>query len=167
MRALTGSPSTDQLSQSQVQDYINNYYVYVMPFELKEQIENQFLSFKTTPGVNIYAFPSGYFTDQPGACADGFPLVFYQDPDVFFQDWPLQYAVDNIATGDGTTTSFSGGLQNPPVIIGSLFIVSDDTTGLQYVLNDDGDGNDDENVDNEEIDIEAHILKDGNLENNL
>ncbi len=140
VRALTGSPSTDQISESALQDYINNYYVYIMPFELKEQIENQFLSFKTTPGVNIYEFPSGYFTDQPGAYADGFPLVFYQDPDIFYQDWPLQYAVDNIATGDGSTTAFSGGLQNPPIIIGSAFFVSDDSTGLQYLINDDGDG---------------------------
>jgi hypothetical protein len=140
VRNITGSPSTDQISDSDLNDYINNYYVFTMPFELKEQITNQFLSFKTTPGVNVYAFLGGYFTDQPGAYADGFPLIFYQDPDIFYQDWPLQYAVDNIATGDGVTTNFSGGLQNPPVIIGSLFITSDDTDGTQQLLEDQGDG---------------------------
>lgn len=111
-----------------------------MPFELKEQITDQYLKFITTPGVNVYDFPGGYFTGSPGAYADGFPLIFYQDPDVFFQDWPQQYAVDNIATGDGSTTAFSGGLQNPPVIIGSLFIVADDTDGSQQLLEDAGDG---------------------------
>ena len=111
-----------------------------MPFELKEQIQNKFLTFNTTPGIDVYSFPSGYFTDSPGAYADGFPLVFYQDPDIFFQDWPQQYAVDNIATGDGITNNFSGGLQSPPLIIGTLFITSDDTTGLQYQLTDDGAG---------------------------
>ncbi len=140
VRNVTGSPSNDQISDSELNTYINNYYVFTMPFELKEQITNQFLKFKTTPGVDIYSFPGGYFTDSPGAYADGFPLVFYQDPDVFFQDWPQQYAVDNIATGDGVTTSFSGGLQNPPVIIGTLFITSDDPDGTQQVLQDQGDG---------------------------
>ena len=111
-----------------------------MPFELKEQIQNQFLQFKTTPGVNVYSFPEGYFTDSPGAYADGFPLIFYQDPDIFYQDWPLQYAVDNIATGDGVTVVFSGGLQNPPIIQGSLFITSDDATGFQQVVQDQGNG---------------------------
>lgn len=140
VRAVTGSPSTDQISDSDLNNYINNYYVYTMPFELKEQITNQFLNFKTTPGTDVYSFPGGYFTDQPGAYADGFPLIFYQDPDVFYQDWPQQYAVDNIATGDGVTTVFSGGLQNPPVIIGTLFITADDPSGTQQLLEDQGDG---------------------------
>ena len=138
VRNITGRPSTDQISDVSLNDYINNYYVFVMPFELKEQITNQYLTFVTTPGVDVYSFPGGYFTDSPGAYADGFPLVFYQDTDVFFQDWPQQYAVDNIATGDGVTTSFSGGLQNPPIIIGSLFIAADDPTGFQQLLADDG-----------------------------
>ncbi len=140
VRNVTGSPSTDQISDADINTYINNYYVFTMPFELKEQITDQFLKFKTTPGIDIYSFPSGYFTDSPGAYADGFPLVFYQDPDVFYQDWPQQYAVDNIATGDGVTTLFSGGLQNPPLIIGTLFITADDPTGTQQVLQDDGSG---------------------------
>ena len=140
VRAITGSPSTDQISDAELTNFINNYYIYVMPFELKEQITNQFLKFKTTPGVDIYAFPGGYFTDQPGAYADGFPLIFYQDPDIFYQDWPQQYAVDNIATGTGSTFTFTGGLQNPPVIIGTLFITSDDPTGFQQVLQDQGNG---------------------------
>lgn len=140
VRNVTGSPSTDQISDSALNDYINNYYVFTMPFELKEQITNQFLEFKTTPGTDVYSFPGGYFTDQPGAYADGFPMVFYQDPDIFFQDWPQQYAVDNIATGDGATTAFSGGLQNPPLIIGTLFITADDPTGTQQLVQDQGDG---------------------------
>ena len=140
VRNVTGSPSNDQITDADLNTYINNYYVFTMPFELKEQITNQFLSFKTSPGINVYSFPGGYFTDQPGAYADGFPLIFYQDPDIFYQDWPLQYAVNNIATGDGVTTGFSGGLQNPPVIIGSLFIASDDPTGFQQIVTDQGDG---------------------------
>jgi hypothetical protein len=140
VRNVTGRPSTDQLLEADLLNYINNYYLFTMPFELKEQITNQFLKFKTTPGVNVYAFPGGYFTDQPGAYADGFPLIFYQDPDIFYQDWPQQYAVDNIAVGDGSTSTFPGGLQNPPVIVGTLFITSDDTDGTQQVLQDQGDG---------------------------
>lgn len=139
VRAVTGRPSTDQLSDAQINAYINNYYVYTMPFELKEQITDQYLKFNTTPGIDVYSFPGGYFTDSPGAYADGFPLVFYQDPDIFQQDWPIQVAVDNIATGDGTTQTFSGGLQNPPVIIGSVTIASDDTTGFQQLVSDAGE----------------------------
>jgi hypothetical protein len=139
VRNVTGSPAVEQITDAELNAYINNYYVYTMPFELKEQIANQFLQFKTTPGLDVYAFPGGYFTDSPGAYADGFPLIFYQDPDVFFQDWPQQFAVNNIATGDGTTSSFSGGLQNPPIIIGTTFITADDPSGNQQLVQDQGD----------------------------
>ena len=139
-RAVVGEPSTDQLSDAQVKAYLNDYYVYTMPFELKEQITDQYLVFTTTPGIDVYAFPGGFFTDSPGAYADGFPLIFYQDTDIFFQDWPQQYAVDNIATGDGVTTNFAGGLQNPPLIINTLFIAADDPTGFQQLLTDAGNG---------------------------
>src|ERR1700728_245586 len=138
LRLVTGTPSTDQLTNQQLLGYLNQVYVYLMPFELKEQITNQFLNFKTTPGIDVYAFPSGYFTDQPGAYADGFPMVFYQDPDIFYQDWPEQYAVDNIASGDGSTTVFTGGLQNPPIIEGTLFISSVDMNDVTYVAQDIG-----------------------------
>jgi len=138
IRAVTGRPSTDQITDAQLNNYINNYYVFTMPFELKEQIENNYLKFTTTPGVDVYSFPGGYFTDSPGAYADGFPLVFYQDPDIFFQDWPQQYAVDNIATGNGAISNFSGGLQNPPIITGTLFIAADDPGGNQQLISDIG-----------------------------
>jgi hypothetical protein len=137
-RNITGTPSADQLSDSQMFGYLNQVYVYVMPPELKLQIENQFLTFKTTPGIDVYSFPSGYFTDQPGAYADGFPLIFYQDPDIFYQDWPEQYATDNIATGDGVTMSFSGGLQNPPTIVGTAFFSSVDANDVTYIAQDIG-----------------------------
>lgn len=135
LRNVVGAPSDDQMSDDTADAYINDYYVYEMPQELKMQIQNNFLEFKTVVGQDVYTFPSGYFTDSPGAYADGFPMVFYEDPDIFFQDWPQQYAVDDIATGDGSTVTFSGSLQNPPIVIGSLFI----TDGTQ-VVQDQGDG---------------------------
>lgn len=132
IRNVTGSPSTDQLSNTDINTYINNYYVYTMPFELKEQIQLDFLDFFVYPGVNTYDFTNvgGLFlTDQPGAYADGFPLIFYQDPDIFYQDFPQQFATDMLFSGDGVTTTFSGGLQNPPVIIGTTYI----TDGIQIL----------------------------------
>lgn len=135
VRNLTGMPSTDQISDESVNAYINNYYVYTMPEELKVQIQNNFLDFKTVPGQNVYSFPGAFLTDSPGAYADGFPLIFYEDPDIFYQDWPQQYGVDSVAAGDGVTTAFSGTTQSYPLIAGSFFI-TDDT----QVLQDDGSG---------------------------
>jgi len=134
-RNLIGAPSTDQMTDVTANAYINDYYVYGMPQELKVQIQNNFLDFKTVVGQQIYPFPSGYFSNSPGAYADGFPLIFYEDPDIFYQDWPQQYSVDSVATGDGSTTNFSSTTQGYPIIPGTYFI----TDGTQ-VLQDDGSG---------------------------
>jgi hypothetical protein len=134
-RAVTGTPSTDQLSDQQMLAYANNYLTFTMPFELKNQVQNQFLQFKTTPGQNVYAFPGTYLTDSPGAYADGFPLIFYEDPDIFFQDWPQQYAVDQVGTGNGINPTFASTTQAFPIIPGSFFI----TDSIQ-VLQDNGTG---------------------------
>lgn len=136
VRNLTGSPSLDQISAADMSRYINNYYTLIMPFELKEQIQLQFIKFETLPGQDVYPFPGNFLTDQPMAYADGFPLIFYQDPDIFYQDWPIQIAADNLGTGDGITSIFSGGFQSPPIIIGSVTV----TDGMQ-ILNDAGDPN--------------------------
>lgn len=136
VRSLTGSPSSDQLTDQQIVDYVNQYFSFAMPSELKVQIQNNFLDFKTVPGQNVYSFPGAYLTDSPGAYADGFPLIFYEDPDIFYQDWPQQYSVDSVAAGNGVTTVFSGNTQGFPIIQGTYFI----TDGTQ-VLQDDGSGN--------------------------
>ena len=38
VRDLTATPDTDQLSNAQIDNFINTYYTFEMPFELKEQI---------------------------------------------------------------------------------------------------------------------------------
>ena len=133
VRAVTGTPSGDQMTNDTLNSYINNYYTLIMPFELKEQIQLEFIKFETFAGQDVYPFPGNFLTDQPMCYADGFPLIFYQDPDIFYQDWPIQIAADNLATGNGILSSFAGGFQSPPIIIGSVTV----TDGIQ-ILNDTG-----------------------------
>ncbi len=131
VRNVTGSPSTDQLLDQQIVDYINRYYAFTMPFELKEQINQQPYNFTTVANEDVYPVLSGFTTDEPMAYANGFPLIFYQDRDIFYQDWPQQYTQDQITSGDGVTTTFAGTTQASPIIAGTYFI----TDGTQ-VAND-------------------------------
>lgn len=137
VRNITGSPSTDQLSDQEIVDYINRYYAFTMPFELKEQINQQALNFRTTANVDVYsAGNNGFSTDEPMAYANGFPLVFYQDRDIFFQDWPQQYTQDQVGSGDGVTLAFPGSTQAFPVLSGSFYI----TDGTQILSDSTGSG---------------------------
>lgn len=140
IRNITGTPistdGTSELSNAQIIDYANTYYNVTMPFELKEQINLQPINFQALPNIDVYSLPGGFLTDQPMAYADGFPLVFYQDRDVFFQDWPQQYASDDVAVANGITAAFAGTAQNFPIIRGTFLI----TDGAQVAF-DKSDGN--------------------------
>lgn len=131
VRAITGTPSTDQLTNQQITDYCNTYYVYVMPFELKEQVNQQPFYFSTFANQDVYPMEGGFQTDEPMAYANGFPLVFYQDRDIFYQDWPQQYTQDQIASASGSAT-FTGTTQASP-IIGGTFTITDGTQVLSDV----------------------------------
>lgn len=122
VRALTGTPSVDQLTNAQITDYINTYYQFTMPFELKEQINLQPYNFNTFANIDVYSVSAAFQTDEPMAYANGFPLIFYQDRDVFFQDWPQQYTQDQVATGTGVVTAYSGTTQAFPIIQGTFTI---------------------------------------------
>lgn len=129
VRNITGTPSADQLNDPTITDYINKYYQYTFPFEIKEQINLLPYNFQVFPNVPTYPALGTFYTDEPYAYCDGFPLIFYQDRDVFFQDWPQQYAQDQVATGNNVLTTFTGGTQNYPIQQGTYFI----TDGVQVV----------------------------------
>ncbi len=150
VRNITGTPissdGTSELSDSHITDYINTYYAFTMPFELKEQINLQPFNFQAKPNQGVYIFSGLTQTGEPMAYADGFPLIFYQSRDIFFQDWPIQYASDQVATGDGITTNFVSSTQNFPIIADGIaggagtFTITDGTQVITDVINNPFDG---------------------------
>ena len=129
VRNITGTPEAFQLSNAQITDYINTYYQFTMPFELKEQRNLQPYNFNTFANVDTYSVSNAFQTDEPMAYANGFPLVFYQDRDIFFQDWPQQYTQDQADTGDGTVGPYTGTTQASPIIPRTFYI----TDGTQII----------------------------------
>lgn len=126
VRNIVGAPSVDQLTDNQIIDYINNYYKYIMPFELKTQIQLKFYDFYTIPFQDVYEFRGQFLTNQPNAWANGNPVAYYQDPNIFWKDWPAQYAQDPVGTGDGNTFSFSGVTQAQPIAMQTVYITDGD-----------------------------------------
>lgn len=129
VRRITGTPSQNQLTDQEIYDQINKYYSFTMPFELKEQVNLQPFNFTTQANVDVYPVSGAFQTDEPMVYANGYPLVFYQDRDIFYQDWPQQYTQDQVGTGTGAQVTFTGTTQAFPVIAGSYFI----TDGNQVI----------------------------------
>jgi hypothetical protein len=136
VRSIVGMGSTDQISDQTVVNYINTYYSFEFPFELKEQTTFQPFNFQTLPNQDVYSFSGLTQTGEPVIYADGYPLVFYNSRDLFFQDWPQEYASDQVATGDGSTPTFAGSTLGYPIIEGTYLI----TDGMQICSDPTGSG---------------------------
>jgi len=136
VRATTGRPDTSMMDNSTIDDYINRYYQYVMPKELKIFWSYTYFQFFTEPNVDQYVGPETTFqTVNPQAWVDGFPIEWYISPDTFYQDFPQQLNKQAVATGNGVTNSFSFNISAYPVLPGSVYV----TDGSQ-INSDDGAG---------------------------
>lgn len=134
-REITGRPDDSMLTDQAVVDFINRYYQYVLPKELKIFWGYTYYQFYAQPNVDQYVAPNNFQTLNPSVYADGWPITWYLSPDTFFQDYPQQENKMVVATGDGVTNSFTFSIPAFPVLARSLYV----TDGVQ-VAQDDGSG---------------------------
>jgi hypothetical protein len=128
VRATTSRPDTTMMTDATITDYINRYYQYVLPKELKIFWGYTYYSFVCQPNVDQYPAPTGFQTLNPSVWADGFPIEWYLSPDTFYSDYPQQLNKTNVATGDGITNSFTFQISAFPIISGSLYVTDGTST---------------------------------------
>jgi len=136
VRKLTKSPSTTQLSEDSLKEYINNFYLYDFPQIVQTTDLFKNISFSTTPNVDSYSTTIGDFllnlknfkdfvimTDQPVFLA-GREIRLFQDPQDFYNHYRQVKTLGSIGTGDGIITNFTYNLPTTvlhnSVLIGSL-----------------------------------------------
>jgi hypothetical protein len=136
VRATTGRPDTSMMSNATILDYVNKYYQFVLPKELKIFFGYTYYEFFTEEGEDQYTPSTDFQTFNPQVYVDGFPSDWYLSPDLFYQDYPQQANKFVVATGNGILNSFP--FQNPtfPILPRSFYV----TDGPQTVQGD-GVGN--------------------------
>lgn len=135
VRQVTGRLSSNELSTNQLDEYINNYYQFTFPAEVKLEREHTYYEFETEANVQRYDFPTGYTNFEPPLYLDFMPMLYYQDPTVYFAETPEQITRNSPWTGDGVTVTFNYTVQFP-YILPFTVIITDNTE----VFNDDGSG---------------------------
>lgn len=126
-RRLTRSPSTAQLSDADIDQYINTFVLYDFPEHLRLFSLRTTLTFYTQPGVDVYQtnttnpldplynFKNKYIAVHPPLFIAGIPAFYTQWRDVFYGQWPQTNAVVNTNIfGDGNTGPFSGVINTFP-----------------------------------------------------
>lgn len=128
VRRLTRSPSTSQLTDADLQNYINTFVVYDFPEHLRTfnlrttytfvcnsfqdiyptDIES-FVGVTTNP---LYDFQNKYLTIHPPVYVAGYQAYFTQSRESFYGIYPFVTSIASIGpTGDGVTVTFTGNVQ--------------------------------------------------------
>ncbi len=153
VRRITRSPSTNQITDDEIEEYINTFVLYDMPEDLRLFTLRKTLTWWCQPNIDKYTtnatalvpelqnFDQLYITTHPPVYVAGFKMLFSQEREEFFNYWPFTNNIMSVATGNGITTDFTGTLSAKPVIRNNVTFASIDTNGNGLELHDDGAGN--------------------------
>lgn len=125
VRHITGRFSPDEISNNELDKFINDYYQLTFPQEVRLESKQTFYEFLTQPNQSYYEQPLELYSSfSPKATCNNFPLIWYQDPNIFYQESRFQYIFTKPWVGNGTTTTFSVQTQGFPIMPATLTISS-------------------------------------------
>lgn len=91
VRALTGRPSTSQLTETELLNFINNYYQLAFPKEAQPQELSGWFTVDTVANIETVAVDQKYLALFKPFMVAGEPhgITVYTDVNAFYRKWPL------------------------------------------------------------------------------
>lgn len=143
VRRLTGRPSGSQITDAQIDTYINDFFLYDLPntvrlFDLHTNFEfmteanvdqydlrtmNILYNGTSQPAIQVYT------NIQPPAFIAGYESFWSQDEEQFFRVYPKLADIVTTITGDGTPGPYSFTLDNTPILQNEVTVGAIDSTG--------------------------------------
>ena len=148
VRRLTRSPSTDQLSDNDINDYINNFVLYDLPEHLRLFNLRRTIEFYTAPNIDklstvaapitspLYNFKNRYITIHEPVYVAGFRRYFTQSREQFYGIYPQIESIVQIGTGTGGIFNFIGTLAGIPMLQNQVYFNSADANNNPLILRD-------------------------------
>ena len=117
VRRLTGSATNFELTDAQIIDYINSFYLYDFPAQFRSLKLKDKLVFNTQRGIDTYPFDMEHYTtiQQPVFCAKR-SIQLYYDQWQFFGFWYNWQYQDTLATANGGAGPYAGTTTANPII---------------------------------------------------
>ena len=120
-RQLTRTPNTTQITDDEIDQYINTFIESDMPQHLRLFDLHSTFTFYLSPNVDTYPitnipstsplfnFSNNYTNVEQPVYIGGYLGMYTQEPNVVWQQFPMTMNVSSIGvTGNGVTTNFSG-----------------------------------------------------------
>ena len=148
IRRLTRSPAVSQISDNDIDTYVNNFLLYDFPSHLRLNAFRKTLTFYLQPNVDIYDtntirvddplydFKNLYITQHDPVYINGYRVYFTQSRADFYALFPQIQGRVQIGTGDGITTNFTGTLTGIPILQNEVLFSSIDANNYGLSLSD-------------------------------
>ena len=135
VRLVTARPSASQLSDDQIDTYINTFYQYDLPETMRLLNLKDHYSFTTNPNIDQYQFDRNNFlsVSQPAYCS-GYQMLFSEDFDQFFSVWPKITTKVLVATGDGGAGPYSFNVTPAPFLRSSTTAINEKASNINLLI---------------------------------
>lgn len=143
VRRLTGRPSPQQITDAQIDDYVNTFYLYDMPETLRLFSQQTVFEFMTTPNVDQYDLSvetawSGvanvpirdlYINLIPPAYVAGYQCFWSESNEQFYRTYPKLAEISTSVDGNGTPGPYTLTFANTPILQRQVTVGAIDDTG--------------------------------------
>jgi hypothetical protein len=153
VRRLTGRPSPQQITDNQIDDYVNTFYQYDFPEHLRIFTNKGKFKFITEENVDQYnmksADPSApsfndlvvdfdsttvsavdvYYNLQNPVYINGYQSFYSQNREQFFRTYPVLGDINDSTSGDGSSGPYTLTFSNVPILQNSITVGAIDNTG--------------------------------------
>ncbi len=137
VRRLTASPSQNQLTDADLEDYIDTFYEQDFPSHLKVWNLHDKLEFFTVPNEDQYAFDTDlYHAVIPPVYIDGYQSFYSQSREEFFRIYPKLSTEQTGPSGDGSAGPYTFTLNATPVLKRQVTLSVTDTSGATLSASD-------------------------------
>lgn len=151
VRRVTGRPTPQNITDAQIDEYINTFYLYDMPQQIKVFPLTTTFEFLTIPNVDQYNLlemtvdegngpelvSNIYVNLAPPVYVSGYQCLWSQDREQFNNIYPNLSTQNSQLLGNGTAGPYSITLTNAPILQNSLSIGTIDSTGANIQIIDD------------------------------
>ena len=150
-RRYTGWLSTKQISNADVDKYLNNFGLNKLTQYISSSVFEKTLTFYTVPDQreyetsstatdNLYNFKNIVRVIGAPVYVAGRTIRLYSSISEFFGIYNQDYVEKEITTGNGVLTNFTGTLDVSPILANHVYATSIDTAGDRLLATDDGSG---------------------------
>jgi len=117
VRKLTGRNAPSQITDAEIDEYVNNFYIYDMPDYLKLLKLKDVYTFRTQADIDTYPFPSDtYMYCAPPATCAGIRIDYFNNNETFYTRFPKRNFIQQVGIGNGGAGPYFGNITNVPFL---------------------------------------------------